>query len=149
MLELEPWVEVVGEAARADLALRELDYLGVDLILMDVAMPGMDGIEATRAIKAKREDLPIVLLTGHGDDYLADALCAGASGYILKSCTREDLLEAISKIQQGEAAVDPTVVSTLFRSAAELATADRESLLTQAPGRDILKLAANGVDSGL
>jgi two-component system response regulator DegU len=83
MLELEEDLKVVGEASNAEEALKIVDIVSPDIILMDIKMPGMDGVRLTKEIKQSFPSIKIIMLTLHGD-YLAEAMQAGASGYILK-----------------------------------------------------------------
>ncbi len=147
MLELEPEIEVVGEAPEANQALQEIEAPGVDIVLMDIGLPGMDGIKATRLLKEKCPNISVVMLTSYQDEYLGAAIEAGATGYILKSCTRQQLIHAIEAACQGQASVDPSLTTKLVREVAELRKAHRESLLTQCQV-EILKLVATGVKYG-
>ncbi len=143
MLDLEPGIEIVGEADRAGRALQELEALDVDVVLMDIGLPDTDGIETTRRLKKKRQDLAVVMLTSYLDEYLAEAIEAGASGYLVKSCTRQQLREAIIAANQGQVPIDPAVTGKLISEMAELKKAHRESLLTPRQV-EILRLVAAG-----
>ncbi|MEE9325266.1 MAG: response regulator transcription factor [Dehalococcoidia bacterium] len=143
MLELEPEIEVVGEAPEANQALQEIEAPGVDIVLMDIGLPGMDGIQATRLLKQKHQGLPVVMLTSYQDEYVAEALEAGASGYILKSSTRQQLVQAVKSAHDGQAPIDPSVTGKLVREIAELKRAHADSLLTPRQVA-ILKLVASG-----
>ena len=143
MLELESDIEVAGEAVDAEQALRELETLDVDVVLMDIRLPRMDGIEATRLLSETHSDVRVVMLTSYGDEYLEDAIQAGASGYILKSCTRQQLVQAIRAACQGQMPIDPRVASRLVREVARLRKGLRESALTPRQVQ-ILALVASG-----
>ena len=95
LIELEPDVELVGSAGDAEIALHDLRDLDVDVVLMDIRLPGIDGIEATRLLHESRPDMAVVMLTSYEDEFLGPALEAGAIGYVIKSCTRKQLMEAI------------------------------------------------------
>ncbi len=143
MLELEAEVEVVGETEDAEQALRELESLAVDLVLMDIRLPSMDGIEATRLLKERRGAPKVMILTSYDDEYLGASLEAGAAGYILKSCTRRQLVRAMWAVYQGQVRIDHSLTSNLVRELAELRKTHRASLLTPRQV-EILKLVASG-----
>ena len=105
MLEGEPDLEVVGEAVNGRHALELCRQLRPDLVLMDVRMPEMDGLTATRAIKEELPAISVLLVTAYeSDDYRWEGASAGAAGYILKDAPRQQLLEAVRKAlgQSGE-----------------------------------------------
>ncbi len=109
MLELEAEIDVVGETDDAEQALRELETLAVDLVLMDIRLPRMDGIEATRLLMQRHGAPKVIILTSYHDEYLEASLEAGAAGYILKSCTRQQLVQAVQAVYHGQASIDPTL----------------------------------------
>ena len=120
LLELDERVEVVGEAASGVEALRQVPRLGPDVALVDVRMPGMDGVELTRRLAAEHPGVAVLILTTFEDDeYVFGALRAGAKGYLLKNVSPEDLVRAIEKASRGEPVLDgPTasrVISELKR----------------------------------
>ena len=143
MLELEPGIEVVGEAAEAELALQTLQTVTADVVLMDVRLPGMNGIEATRVLKQNHPDMPVVVLTSYDDEYMEAAIEAGAAGYILKSCTRRQLVQALLDAVQGQMPIDPSLTGKLVREVVELRRAQQRSLLTPRQV-EILKMVALG-----
>lgn len=109
-------IEVVGEAAEGDEAIRKAQELKPDVILMDLSMPqGKGGLAATTEIKQLLPDTAVLVLTMHDDDeYLFNAIHAGASGYILKSSPHEDLLAAIQSVYTGNAYLNPTATKRLM-----------------------------------
>ncbi len=109
ILSVEPDIEVVGEASDGRAAIEVVERLRPDLVLMDVQMPVMDGIEATREIVARDLGKVIILTTFDRDDYLVDALRAGASGFLLKNCEPERLVEAVRVVGNGYALLAPEV----------------------------------------
>ncbi|MFQ6027874.1 MAG: response regulator, partial [Dehalococcoidia bacterium] len=144
MLELESDFHVAGEADSAEAAIRDLEVLDVDVVLMDIRLPGMNGVEAMRILKDKRPELIIVALTSYSDEYLGPAIEAGASGYLLKSCTRQRLVQCVRDAANGDSPIDPALAGGLLRELAELRRTHRQMLLT--PRQiDILSRAANGV----
>jgi len=100
MLELEADVEVVGEAGDAKEALAQVESLSPEIVLMDIKMPGVDGIELTRQLKAKHPACNVIMLTLY-DEYLPEAIGAGAVGYLLKDVKREELMKAIRAVHEG------------------------------------------------
>jgi len=100
MLELEADMEVVGEAGDAEETLTQVESLSPEIILMDIKMPGVDGIELTRQLKEKQPSCNIIMLTLY-DEYLAEAIEAGAVGYLLKDVKRAELVRAIRAVHQG------------------------------------------------
>ncbi len=105
MLELETDMEVVGEAADAKEAFTQVELLSPEVILMDIKMPGMSGIELTRQLKEKQPSCNVIMLTLY-DEYLAQAIEAGAVGYLLKDIRREELIRAIRAVHQGRSLLD-------------------------------------------
>ena len=99
ILEPQPDIDIVGDAADGLEAVTKAEELQPDVILMDAQMPVMDGTEATRHIKQKYPDIKVLFLTVYGD-YVGDALAAGASWYLTKDCRRQDLLEGIRVLAQ-------------------------------------------------
>ncbi len=121
-----PDIIVVGEAAHGAEAVEAVQAGGVDVVLMDIRMPVMDGIEATKALL----DLPeppkvIVLTTFDADEYVVRALAAGADGFLLKDTPPADIVSAIGKVVDGEPMLSPTITAQLIRQITESAPDDR------------------------
>ena len=114
ILEAQPDIEVVGEAADGAEAVRATVQLAPDVVLMDVRMPVMDGIAATAAICAQTPARVLVLTTFDLDEYVYDALRAGASGFLLKDMRRDELVSAVRLVASGEALLAPTVTRRLI-----------------------------------
>ncbi len=109
-MELEEDIEVVGEGENGALALEMEEALRPDVVLMDVQMPEMDGVEATRQLMARREDTKVIILTTFDDESIIfDGLRAGALGYLLKDVSGTELAEAIRKVMKGGALIEPSV----------------------------------------
>ncbi|UAL30432.1 response regulator transcription factor [Nocardioides rotundus] len=115
VLESRPEIDVVGEADDGDTALDLLRTVEADVVLMDVRMPRMSGVEATRRIRA-RQDAPrvLILTTFDLDEYAYDALQAGASGFLLKDTPVEDIAAAIGHVHKGDAVVAPSTTRRLL-----------------------------------
>jgi DNA-binding NarL/FixJ family response regulator len=113
MLEDEPAFEVVGEASDGLEAVEAAERLAPDVIVMDCALPQINGIEASRRVLAKRPETAILMLSMHSEDTLVrQALDAGAKGYVLKNAMDLDLVSAIKKVAQGETVLDPQISRT-------------------------------------
>ena len=116
----EPDLEVVGEAGNGREALGLCRRLRPDLVLMDVRMPEMDGLQATRAIKAELPSVAVLVVTTYENpDYLFEALKAGAAGYILKDAPKRQLLGSIRRVLDGEAPLNQELAAQLIRRLAE------------------------------
>jgi DNA-binding NarL/FixJ family response regulator len=103
MLEREPGIEIVGEARNGREAVELCRSLRPDLVLMDVRMPEMDGLEATRAIKREHPETGVLMVTMHENrDYMLEATKAGAAGYVLKDASRNELLSAVRRVLGNE-----------------------------------------------
>lgn len=115
VLSGEPDLDVVGEAADGQEALALCRRLSPDLVLMDVRMPRMDGLAATRAIKEEFPGTTVVMVTMHADpDYMLDAVRAGAAGYVLKDSTRSELTGAVRRALEGESPLDTDLATKLL-----------------------------------
>jgi DNA-binding NarL/FixJ family response regulator len=116
ILSTQPDLLVVGEAADGATALRLHDELRPDVVLMDLELPGMDGVEATERIRASRPDAKVIVLTAFDtDDRILAAVRAGAQGYLLKGVPRDDIFRAIRVAHQGGSLIEPIVASRLLR----------------------------------
>ncbi len=109
-----PGIEVIGEAADGDVAVRQARMLRPDVVLMDVRMPGMDGIAATRAVTDGGLAQVLVLTTFDVDEYVFGALRAGASGFLLKSASADTLIDAVRRVAAGDGVLAPEVTRTLI-----------------------------------
>ena len=102
--------------------------------MTDISLPGMSGIEATRQIKGKPGDTKVLILSGHGESYLNDAIRAGADGYLMKSGAGGDKLRtAISDVHAGGSAIDPRLAQSLFRRVADLKTGHPDTVADRKP----------------
>lgn len=156
ILEAEPDLEVVGEAADGVVAVDQVRLLQPDVVLMDVRMPRMDGVEATRRVAGPAAGggsaRVLVLTTFDLDEYVVEALRAGASGFLLKDVPADDLIAAIRVVAAGDAVVAPAVMRRLLdRFASRLPPADAPTpaRLDQLTDRelDVLRLVARGMSN--
>jgi DNA-binding NarL/FixJ family response regulator len=135
-------LDVVGEAADGAQAVAAVLDSAPDVVLMDLSMPVMDGVAATRRILAERPGTKIVMLSSFSDRVrVRDAIAAGAVGYVLKDCTTEDLLAAVRAAAQGHAPLDPRVAGALLPTSA---SADPSEQLSDRE-RQVLRLASQGM----
>lgn len=148
ILEVEDDLEVVGEASDGPSAVRAVAELSPDVVLMDVQMPGGDGLAATREIGGA---CPVLVLTTFDrDDYLFGALEAGASGFLLKNAAPEELVEAVRVVARGDALLAPTVTRrVLERFAARPVRAARPDLVAELTDREreVLLQVAQGLSN--
>jgi two-component system, NarL family, response regulator LiaR len=115
LLEDEADIQVVGEAGDGEEAVNLVKEKQPDLVIMDIAMPKLNGIEATRKIKAMNPTIVVLILTAYDDDeYIFGLLDAGAAGYLLKTASGDDLIRAINSVFKGELVLDPAVVKKVI-----------------------------------
>jgi DNA-binding NarL/FixJ family response regulator len=148
MLETQGNIEVVGEAANGNEALQTVESSIPDVVLIDVIMPEKDGIEATREIKQAFPNVGVVVLSGHDEQqFVFDALKAGASGYLLKTAELDEVVHTVRSVAQGEGKLDPrlaTQVLSEFQSYQRADVADVYQPLTPRE-REILKRMSEGL----
>jgi len=137
-------IQVVGEATSGEEALLQSLRLRPDVVLMDVKMPGMDGITATRQLREKIPEICVIMLTLYDGDYVTQAIEAGASGYILKEASCEQLIQAIHDAHRGYAPLAPSLTRGVLVKLADLSRANRDSVLTKRQ-QEILRLVAAGL----
>ncbi len=147
ILDLEADIDVVGEASNGREALDVVRSVAADVVLMDVQMAEMDGLQATRRIIAEIDRAPhvVILTTFERDEYIFDALRAGASGFLLKNAPPEDLIDAIRIVASGEALLSPSVTRRVIGSfsgtAAPAAPPDEVRFLTERELEVLAKVA--------
>jgi DNA-binding NarL/FixJ family response regulator len=150
LLRLEADIDVVGLAQDGAEAVDLVARTSPDLVLMDLKMPGMNGVEATRRICAQSPQTRVLVLTTFDDDeWVFDAIRAGASGYLLKDTPREKVLEAIRGTLAGKTYVDPLVAGKLLGQVASKQEQPATILTDKLSGRevDVLKLLARGLSN--
>ncbi len=150
ILSSEPGLEVVGEAADGHQAVTRARELRPDVVLMDVQMPGLDGLAATRQVRDSCDCSVLILTTFDREDYLFEALQAGAAGFLLKNASPEDLIQAIRVVARGDAMLAPELTRrVLDRFAVSPGPVQRPDRLNQLTERewDILRLLAEGASN--
>ena len=141
-LELEEDIATVGEAGSAEECLATLDAMIVDVVMMDIRLPGMDGIEATQQLKVAHPNVKVIILSSFWDGYVPQAVEAHADGYVLKTASRRVLAAAVVQVVGGRFYLDPTLgdrLPEIFPTRSSVQLTSRE--------RDILRLFADGKSS--
>ncbi len=149
LLDATPDIEVVGEAGTGDEAVRLVEELTPDVVLLDVVMPQQSGIEAARVLKRTSPRTRVIVLTVHGnDEFLFEAIKAGAMGYLLKDVTPDELIRAVRVVHQGEGLLAPAMAAKVFREFARtIEIRDLTTVLTPLTQREgeILQQVAAGL----
>jgi DNA-binding NarL/FixJ family response regulator len=144
---MDPQIEVVGEVGDGQGAINKTRILGPDVVLMDLKMPGTDGVEASRVIRREFPEIRIIILTVADDDDMLEVIRAGASGYLLKDVEPGELLKAIHTVYEGRPAFHPIVTSRLLgeynRLSMPVRKDDEISMLTERE-KEVLGLIAQG-----
>lgn len=148
LLALQDDIVVVGEANDGAEALELLGEVAVDVVIMDIVMPRMNGLEATREIKRRWPDVKVLILSMYDDDaYVQQVIQAGASGYVLKRVATEDLVEAIREVHGGASFLHPPIAAKLIEDYVRRVRGD-ENVPGQGPltarEREVLTLIAEG-----
>ncbi len=151
LLELEPDLEIAGEATNGQEALDAYAEIEPDVVLMDVRMPGMDGVEATWRLRERWPSALVIILTTFDDDeYVFEGLRAGARGYLLKDVSGQDLADAVRTVAAGGALIEPSVARRVVAEFARMAPPVRQpddglaEPLSERE-REILRLVAQGL----
>jgi DNA-binding NarL/FixJ family response regulator len=150
LLEQQPNMAVAGEAENGRLAVRMAAELKPDVIVMDINMPELNGIEASRQIKAELPDIKIIALSMHSDKrYVAGMLKAGVSGYLLKNCAFDELVAAINSVMRNQSYLSPAIADTVMKDYASiLEGADQSTAsLLSSREREVLQLIAEGMST--
>jgi len=149
LLDKEIGIEVIGEAEDGREAIRKAEELHPDVVVMDIAMPGLNGLEATRQIKKRFPGMKIIILTVHNnEEYVLQTLQAGASGYLVKKAAPSDLISAIRAAYQGESFLSPsisrTVIDEYLRKTEKMSERDEIYGKLTDREREVLQLIAEG-----
>lgn len=146
LLEAEPDLEVVGEAIEGKEALALVESLRPDVVLMDITMPGIDGIEATRQIKSQWPETKVLILTMHrSDEYFFEMIKAGASGYLLKGAETSELTYALRIVAHGEVYIYPSMANKLVKGyLSSLESKENSESILSPREEEILLMLAEG-----
>jgi two-component system, NarL family, response regulator LiaR len=151
ILEQEPDIEVVGEAADGEEAIKLTGIVNPDVILMDVAMPKVDGIAATKQIKALTPKTAVLVLSAYDDDqFVFSLLESGAAGYLLKSVRGRELVEAIRAVHAGESVLHPAVARKVlnhFVPATNKSTKEKPQEVLSERELEVLRMASKGLSN--
>ena len=148
LLGTEAGIEVVGEATNGREAIADMDELKPDIVLMDLVMPIMDGIEAIRQIKAKHPETQILVLTSFAtDDKVFPAIKAGALGYLIKDTAPEDLVHAIRQVYDGQLTLHPSIAQKLLKELTLTTDGPRSPDPLTEREVEVLKLIARGLSN--
>jgi len=148
-LEVEPSIDVVGEAESGQEAIQQAARLQPDVILMDISMPQGDGIEAISAIKQSHPNIKIIVLTmyEHQSKVIAALVDAGADGYLLKDANDSALLQAIEAVQQGDMPLHPRIARHLVKGAAQQNKTPNKIVDLTKREKEVLQLVAQGLSN--
>jgi NarL family two-component system response regulator LiaR len=151
ILEQEPDIDVVAEAADGEEAVRLAGSSRPDVAIIDIAMPGIDGIEATRQIKSLYPAIAVLILSAYDDDqFVFSLLEAGAAGYLLKSIRGRELVDAVRQVHAGESVLHPAIarkVLNRFVPAADKSTRQKPSDMLSEREIEVLRLATRGLSN--
>ena len=145
----EEGLEVVGEAADGEEALRLAAKLRPDVVLMDVTMPVLDGVEATRQLHEHLPEIPVVILSMHADrEVLARAIRAGAAGYLVKDCSTDEVVRTVRLAANGETALSPELAASMLAEAQRVDTpAEELEPIISRREEEVLQLVADGLST--
>ena len=146
VLNAEPDMAVVGEAGDGPTALRLAAELCPDILLLDISMPGMNGVEVTRQLKKAQPDVRVLILTLHEDEgLLQEAIRAGVSGYIVKRAVESELVSAIQAVYRGDIYIHPAMTRALLKGVSPALVTDEEPTEPLSPREvEVLRLVAEG-----
>ena len=150
LLKLEPDMNVVGTAGDGATAVELVAQKKPDMVLMDLKMPVLNGVEATRRIRAQFPEIRVLVLTTYADDeWVFDAIQAGASGYLLKDTPRDEVIKAIRGTVEGKTFVDPSVAGKVLRQVSSHHAQPSTNITAELTEReiDVLRLIAKGLSN--
>jgi two-component system response regulator DevR len=143
LIERQPGMEVVGEAGTVREAVSRARELMPDVVVLDIRLPGGNGLDACRQIKAHQPDTRVIILTSFPDDeVLFDAISAGADGYVLKQIGSDDLIRALQRVGRGESLLDPALTNRVFAKMRALRRQERAHAFAELNMQEMQILAA-------
>ncbi len=146
LLEGEGGFEVVGAVDSVEDALEELQRGRTQIVVMDIQLPGVDGVEGTRLLKASYPEVKVVIVSAYGEDYLVPSIDAGADGYLLKTLPPGELVKSMHQAALGHSPVDSALTRHLMNQAAAGKGPEGEGMPTERQ-QDVLRLVSNGLSS--
>jgi DNA-binding NarL/FixJ family response regulator len=147
LIDRQEDMEVIGEAGTVREAVSQVEQLAPDVVVLDIRLPGGDGLEACRQIKALRPETKVIILTSYPDEEkLFDAIACGAEGYVLKQIGSDDLIRALEYVGRGESMLDPAVTARVFAKMREMRRQERAHAFADLTAQEmqILALVADG-----
>ncbi len=147
LLSRQEDLEIIGETVNGPATVRAVDELKPDLVLMDISMPDLNGVEATRRIRAAHPSVRIVVLSMHSDQrFVHESLRAGATGYLLKDCAIEELLQAIRSVMRNQTYLSQTIADSVVKDYVNLArnTPTSAFSILSSREREVLQALAEG-----
>lgn len=149
LLEAEPRIQVIGEARNGREAITKVEELKPDVVIMDIAMPLLNGIEATRQIKKKRPQTKVIILSMHSHDrFISELFTLGASGYLLKDSSGPDIIHAIESAMEGDTYLSPSISRKVIEDYVSLkkTKSSREELYSKLSNREreVFQMIAEG-----
>lgn len=142
LIERQPEMEVIGEAGSVRDAVTLVEQLAPDVVVLDIRLPGGNGLEACRQIKASRPDTRVIVLTSYPDDeVLFDAIAAGADGYVLKQIGSDELIRALQRVGRGESLLDPSLTEQVFAKMRQVRKQERAHAFADLSAQEMQILA--------
>lgn len=142
LIERQPGMEVVGEASTVGDAISQAEQLAPDVVVLDVRLPGGNGLQACQQIKAQRPETRVIILTSYPDEQiLFDAIASGADGYVLKRVGSDDLIRALERVGRGDSMLDPAVTEKVFAKMREARQQERAHAFADLSAQDLRILA--------
>jgi len=142
LIERQPGMAIVGEAGTVREAVSQAKQLAPDVVVLDIRLPGGDGLEACRQIKAQRPETRIIILTSYPDDeMLFDAIACGAEGYVLKQIGSDDLIRALEQVGRGGSLLDPSLTNRVFAKMREVRQQERAHAFADLTAQEMRILA--------